>query len=159
VRLAVFNMLNARGLPDENTTVLDAFCGTGALGLEALSRGAGFCAFIDSSRDSLSCARDNAAALKLQEQTLFLHGDACAPPERRDGTAPASLVFIDPPYRKDMAAPALAALAKRGWIAPEALCVIECAADENPALPPSFTEADERIHGDTKIIFCRYNPA
>lgn len=161
VRQAVFNMLLKYGLPAD-AAVLDAFCGTGALGLEALSRGASSCVFIDSSRESLAACRANIESLGAGGRSLVLQRDAVKPGARRevDGV-PAGLVFLDPPYRQGLAVPALAALAAGGWMAPSALCVAECEKGAPCAvaggLPPGFSLLDSRSYGDTQVLTARYD--
>ena len=159
-REAVFNLIeNGRALREAGfvltgASVLDAFCGTGALGLEALSRGAGAVTFLDADRDALNAARDNAETLGEAGQCAFLRGDAAAPPP-----APAAhtLAFLDPPYAKDLVGPALAALAEKGWLADGAVCVVERGVDEAPLdLPEAFASLDSRHYGAAVIDFVRY---
>lgn len=158
VRLALFNILNGRGLPD-GITVIDAFCGTGALGLEALSRGAAACAFLDNGRASLEACRRNIAALKIpEEQALVLNRDMTRPGARPESFAPAALVFLDPPYRRELGAPALSGLAAGGWIAPGALCVCEEAKDAPAPAPDAFETGNSRDYGDTRLHFLTYRP-
>ena len=156
-REALFNILShgdfaAAGLPFAERPVLDAFAGTGAYGLEALSRGAGMAVFIESDREALAALRRNVAALGEGERAQIVAGDATRPP--RAGFA-CALALLDPPYRSGLAAPALAALAAAGWLAPAALVVIEVAAREE--LPPSagFTLLDERVYGAARLVFLR----
>ncbi|HLY44820.1 MAG TPA: 16S rRNA (guanine(966)-N(2))-methyltransferase RsmD [Stellaceae bacterium] len=156
-REALFNILShgdfaAAGLPFAERPVLDAFAGTGAYGLEALSRGAGMAVFIESDREALAALRRNVAALGEGERAQIVAGDATRPPRAAFACA---LAFLDPPYRSGLAAPALAALAAAGWLAPAALVVIEVAAREE--LPPSagFTLLDERVYGAARLVFLR----
>lgn len=153
MRQVIFNMLQKYDLPAD-AVVLDAFCGTGALGLEALSRGAAYCVFIDKSRKSIDCCRENIASLKVDDKTRTVHRDVLTP-GRAEGV-PASLVFLDPPYRKDFIASALVALAAGGWIAPGAVCVAEAEEGARPAAPEGFALLDSRSHGGTEIFFYRY---
>ncbi|MBI4030101.1 MAG: 16S rRNA (guanine(966)-N(2))-methyltransferase RsmD [Proteobacteria bacterium] len=153
MRQVIFNMLQKYGLPAD-AIVLDAFCGTGALGLEALSRGAASCVFIDKSRKSIDCCRENIASLKVDGKTRTVHRDVLTPGSAE--APPASLVFLDPPYRKDFIAPALAALAACGWIAPGAVCVAEAEEGACPAAPEEFALLNSRSHGGTEIFFYRY---
>ncbi|OUJ02078.1 16S rRNA (guanine(966)-N(2))-methyltransferase RsmD [Acetobacter cibinongensis] len=110
--------------------VLDAFAGTGALGLEALSRGAASASFFETDRAALSALRSNIAGCGWKETCTVLPRDVTKPPRARTAC---SLIFIDPPYRQGLPARTLAALAAQGWVADGALAVIETAADE--ALP------------------------
>ena len=165
VREAIFNKLahagwgpgGASAVP--GAAVLDAFCGAGALGLEALSRGAACAVFMDTDRTALDAARDNAVALGEQDRAEFLACDATAPPPAK---APCTLVLMDPPYRSGdapRALTALTALAGRGWIEPGAICVVETAAkDAAPDLPPGFVRLDERSYGAARVTFLRHEP-
>ncbi len=125
VRQALFNMLNARGLV-EDAAVLDAFCGTGALGLEALSWGASCCTFIDKNRTSLELCRRNFAALKSDAQQYFLLKDAAKPGIKPAEIAAANLVFLDPPYKQDLVQQSLKGLIEGGWLARGAHVLVEC---------------------------------
>jgi 16S rRNA (guanine966-N2)-methyltransferase len=133
----------------EGARVCDAFCGTGALGLEALSRGAAHAVFMDSDRSALDMARDNARALGEDQRAKFVLADATRPP-RSD--APCSLVFVDPPYGSGLAAPALNALAKAGWLADGAVAVVEIAAREDFAAPEGFEVLEERRVGAGRFV-------
>jgi 16S rRNA (guanine966-N2)-methyltransferase len=136
--------------------VLDAFAGTGALGLEALSRGAASCLFLDKAAASRAVCTANVASLGATARARVLAADACdpgAPPAAP--FAPCNLVLLDAPYRSGLALRALEALAARGWIAQGAVCVVELARDESPALPASFVLDDERGYGETKFLLAR----
>ena len=157
MRQVIFNMLVKYSLPVD-AVVLDIFCGTGALGLEALSRGATFCAFMDQSRESLQFCRRNVGALGAlgaDGRAALLHKDALKPGTRDDKIPAAGLVFLDPPYRKNLVFPALAALAAGGWIADNAICVAETEEEALSSAPEGFTLLDTRAHGGTKIMFFR----
>jgi 16S rRNA (guanine966-N2)-methyltransferase len=156
-REALFNILShgnfaAAGLPFAGRPVLDAFAGTGAVGLEALSRGASAAAFMEDGRDALTVLRRNVAALGEEERAHVVAGDATRPP-------PAALVcaiaFLDPPYHNGLAAPALAALAAAGWLTADALAVVEVAAREDLPTPDAFAVIDERIYGAARLVFLR----
>ncbi|MGB4058387.1 MAG: 16S rRNA (guanine(966)-N(2))-methyltransferase RsmD [Alphaproteobacteria bacterium] len=151
LRGAIFNILRSREVL-EGATVMDCFCGTGALGLEALSQGVESCVFIDNARDSLNLAKDNAAALKIGEEAIFILKDAGNPGARPEKIPPRTLVFLDPPYRKNLVPLALESLHKGGWLAPAALCVIEVEKEFAANLPPSFEIKDRRIYGETALI-------
>jgi 16S rRNA (guanine966-N2)-methyltransferase len=156
-REALFNILShgdfaAAGLPFADETVLDAFAGTGALGIEALSRGAARAVFIETDRAAVAALRRNLAALDEEDAADIIAGDATRPPRARGACA---LAFLDPPYRSGLAAPALTALAGVGWLAPAALAVVEIAAVEEFAPPPGFTMIDERRYGAARLIFLR----
>jgi 16S rRNA (guanine966-N2)-methyltransferase len=154
-REALFNILShgelaAGGIPFAEAVVLDAFAGTGALGLEALSRGAVEAVFIEQDREALAILRKNIAALDEGGRTRVIPGDASRPPRAISGCA---VAFLDPPYRSGLAAPALAALAAAGWLPPGALAIVELAAREELAPPPGFTILDERKYGAARLVF------
>jgi len=154
VREAVFNVLAhapfAAGAL-RSGVALDAFCGTGAMGLEALSRGVGACVFLDTDLAALKLAERNAAACGETARARFLLTDATRPPRP---PAVAALAFLDPPYASTLAAPALAALAAGGWFEAGALCVVETGAGFAP--PAGFTPLDERRYGRARIAFLRW---
>jgi len=164
VREAVFNLLLHAGFAQridgatvlDGARVLDAFCGTGALGLEALSRGAASVAFLDNAPASLAVVRRNLALLGEADAATVVRGDCVRPPAAPPAIlSAADLVFLDPPYRQGLVAPALSALAERGWIAPGALCVVEEAADTPPDLPDGWAFLDMRTYGETTVTFAR----
>lgn len=137
----------------EGARVLDVFAGTGAFGLEALSRGAAHASFIEKDRAALAALRANIAALGEEARAAVLPGDALHPPPP---AAPVMLAFLDPPYGEDLAAPALAALAASGWLAPGALAVVELAARQKLAAPESFTLLEDRRYGAARLVFLRF---
>ncbi len=156
-REALFNILShgdfaASGLPFAARPVLDAFAGSGALGLEALSRGASAAAFIEEDREALAALRRNVAALGERDRAQIVAGDARRPPRAAMACA---VAFLDPPYRSLLAAPALGALAAAGWLTPDALVVIEVAAREELPMPGGFTMIDERVYGAARLVFLR----
>jgi len=155
VRQAIFNMLLQYGLP-QDAQVLDLFCGTGVLGLEALSRGAQFCTFIDKSPESLRCARQNIKTLGLDARCKSLQKDSTKLGERALNYIPANLVFIDPPYRQALALPALMAATTHGWLAPGALCVIESEKETDLYVPEVLSLVKRKTYGDTQIVICSY---
>jgi 16S rRNA (guanine966-N2)-methyltransferase len=130
--------------------VLDVFAGTGALGLEALSRGAASAAFIESGRPALAALRANIAACGAGELCRVVVGDALSPPR---GSA-CGLVFLDPPYGQGLVPLALAALAEAGWVAPGALVIAEVAAAERP--PTEAPLLAERRHGAARLCIWRH---
>ena len=154
--LAHGRMARADGTsPIAGAVVLDAFCGTGALALEALSRGAERAILIDNSPAALNVARANFRALGEEARALLVLADATEPPSRAPAQPAATLAFLDPPYRSGLGAQALAALDARGWIAPEAVVVVESEARGAFAPPDGFTLLDERRYGKAKIRFLR----
>jgi 16S rRNA (guanine966-N2)-methyltransferase len=159
-REALFNVLIHRCGRDGRfslvgATVLDAFAGTGALGLEALSRGARHAVFLD--RDA-GTVRDLAVRVTdwgVAEETTVLRADTTRPPARSDGVAPASLVFLDPPYGMGLPGPALMALVEAGWLAPGALCVVETDRGEALPVPDGFDLIDDRVQGRARLRILR----
>lgn len=154
VRGALFNMLNSRGYV-ANAVVMDVFCGTGALGLEALSQGAAFCTFIDKSRPSLDLTKRNIAALKEEGRSKTVLADGAKTPTRADDVAPATLVFLDPPYGKNLVLPTLDSLIVQGWLADGCICVIEESSIITP--PENFETIAQKEYGDTYITVMRYS--
>ena len=156
-REALFDILMHGRLSDgpayEDAIVLDAFAGTGAFGLEALSRGARFVTFLEKDRAARAVLKENIASLGETQHAAILSGDATRPPRT---TGPCSLAFLDPPYREDLAAPALAALAKSGWLAENALVIVELAAREDFEVPDGFALLDERRYGAARFVFLKY---
>lgn len=153
VREAIFNLLinGGPGNPVAGARVLDLFAGTGALGLEALSRGAVWASFVDDGAAAGALLRDNIGRMRVEAQTEVIRRDATAP-GRVVGEA-FSLVFLDPPYGKGLGARALAACAAGGWIGPGAMIVAE---DNAPlAAPPGFAPLDSRRYGDTVVSMLR----
>ena len=154
LREALFNVL-AHAYDDavEDAVVLDLFAGTGALGFEALSRGAARAVFVDEGRQAGSLIREGIAALGCGDRARLIQRDAT-----RLGPAPeaASLVFCDPPYRKNLAPAARAAAAAGGWLSAGALVLVEEAAEAGPVLPPGFSELQRRPYGETAVTFARF---
>ena len=154
LREALFNVLtHAYDDAVEDAVVLDLFAGTGALGFEALSRGAARAIFVDEGRQAGALIREGIAALGCETRARLIQRDAT-----RLGPAPdaASLVFCDPPYRKGLAPAALAAAAAGGWLSPGALVLVEEAAEAGPVLPPGFAELERRSYGETAVTFGRF---
>ena len=152
VRESLFNILQHRdwNAPIRDARVLDAFCGTGALGLEALSRGAAHATFMDNDSDAIAFCRRNIDALGEDARSVLLLGD-CLRPVRP--FKPCTLLLADPPYRKELAVPALAALGDAGWIARGAVCVLETGIREAAEPPPGFRMLDERRYGAARLLF------
>jgi 16S rRNA (guanine966-N2)-methyltransferase len=153
-RQAIFNILGHGAFAVQGSRVLDAFAGSGALGLEALSRGASRALFLDNAPAALAAIRTNIDKLDIADWAESLRVDATRPPACP--RPPADLVFLDPPYGQDLATPALTALSTQGWIAPDALCVVEIGAAETLAAPPGFILEDERRYGAAKVLFLRF---
>lgn len=152
VRESLFNVLQGGrfGDPITGARVLDLFAGTGALGLEALSRGAAHATFVDSGRVAQKLIKDNISKLRRQSDTTVLGIDSKHLPKG----AACDLIFLDPPYNQNLGGPALAAALANGWIGPEALIVWEeCRAQIAPA---GFTSLDQRRYGDTWVNLMRH---
>lgn len=136
----------------ENATVLDGFAGTGAMGLEALSRGAARVFFLEQDRAALQALRANIAGCKAEDACRVIAGDVTALPPT---AAPCSLVFLDPPYGKGLVPRALAALQAKGWIAPGALIIAETGRDEEAVMPAGFKVISTRDHGAARLSAVR----
>lgn len=156
VRQAIFNVLAHNdfgvGFTIEGARVADLFAGTGAMGIEALSRGASFCAFIDDSPESRALIRENVEALGLTGVTKIWRRDATQLGKANDHY---NLVFLDPPYHKGLIAPALTSLLEGTWPAPDAIIVAELAVDDDSPCTDDFTLLDDRTYGDTRVLFLR----
>lgn len=155
VRQAIFNILahNDFGAPLEGARVADLFAGTGAVGIEAISRGASFCLFVEDAAESRALIRQNVEALGLTGATKIWRRDATdlGPP---GAGGPFEYVFLDPPYRKDLLAPALRSLHEGGWLSPNAVLIAECAEDER-VIAEGFEILDERVYGETRVAVLR----
>jgi 16S rRNA (guanine966-N2)-methyltransferase len=155
LRESLFNILaHAYGDPIANARVLDLFAGTGALGIEAISRGASYALFVDDGVEARALLRDNTQSLGLGGVTRIFRRDAT-----KLGPAhplePFSLAFLDPPYGKGLAEKALNAARDGGWLAPEALIVVEEATDAAFKAPEGFVELERRQYDDSELIFLR----
>ena len=139
----------------EGASVLDGFAGTGAMGLEALSRGAARAFFMEQDRAALAALRTNITACKAGDACRVIAGDVTAPPV---AAAPCSLVFLDPPYGKGLVPRALAALQAKGWIAPGGLIIAETGRDEENAIPSGFEVLSTREHGAARLSALRALP-
>ena len=148
-REALFNILQGRV---RGARVLDLFAGSGALGLEALSRGADSAVFCDSARDACAVIETNIAAVRAAERSRLL---CCGAEEalRRLAGEKFDLVFLDPPYHKGLVDWALSALAAADMLEAEGCIVAETAQDETIALPAAFCLADERKYGKSRLRF------
>lgn len=158
LRESLFNILiHGHDDPVEGARVIDLFAGTGALGLEALSRGARHCLFIEEAAEARALIRRNVEAMKLTGETRIYRRDAT-----RLGAAgthtPFDLAFLDPPYGRSLGEAALASLAAGGWLKTGALAVLEEAAGAEIALPAGFVLLDERSQGISKLLILRYEP-
>lgn len=158
IREALFNILT-HGIDWQGfagASVLDVFAGSGACGLEALSRGAEHATFVDIDGAVLLTIRRNAAAIGEAWSVAMLKLDATRLPTPPGAAkTPSALVFLDPPYESGLASPALQGLAARHWLAPGAIAVVEVAAREPLAVPPVYVALDERIYGAGRLVFLR----
>ena len=155
LRESLFNILtHAYGDPVAGARVLDLFAGTGALGIEAASRGASFVLFVDDGAEARALIRQNVEALGLGGVSRVFRRDAS-----KLGAAhplePFSLVFLDPPYGKGLAEKALVSARDGGWLAPGALIVVEEGADDAFIAPERFEELERRGYDDTEVVFLR----
>jgi 16S rRNA (guanine966-N2)-methyltransferase len=153
LRESVFNILvHAYDDPFQDARVLDLFAGTGALGIEAISRGAAFTLFVDNGAEARALLRNNVEALALGGVTKVYRRDATdlGPAHPME---PFSLVFLDPPYGKGFAEKALASLRDGGWLKPNALLVVEEAKAAGFVAPEGFEELERRAYDDTEFVF------
>lgn len=153
-RESVFNILDSRllkcGLSWSDLKVLDAFAGTGAMGVEAASRGAMSVSFMEKNAEALKSLRANVSAPERDGCRISIYSDVLLPPNVPD---PADIIFMDPPYGKGMVLPAIQALAESGWLVKKTLCVVETERKEDLVLPPLFETHEERVYGKAKISF------
>lgn len=145
VRESLFNVLMGYGMP-HGARVLDMFAGSGALGLEALSRGATHVTFVENGRVGQKLIQDNVAKMKRKADVTLLKTDAT---RLSAAPGPVSLVFLDPPYGMGLGAPAIVSAQAAGWLAPKALIVWEENTPQPP--PPGFALLDQRRYGSTHI--------
>jgi 16S rRNA (guanine966-N2)-methyltransferase len=157
IRESLFNILehgsftSAHGPMPRGITVLDAFAGTGALGLEALSRGAAQVTFMDTDPAAAALIHRNLAACRLTDRAAVQTADAIRPPANRG--EPCGLVLLDAPYGQGLTEAALSALAVAGWIDTDTVVVAELAAKEPFACPDGFAVTDDRRYGVTRLVF------
>jgi 16S rRNA (guanine966-N2)-methyltransferase len=155
LRQAVFNILaHAYGDPVSDARVLDLFAGTGALGIEALSRGAAFTVFVEEAAEARALIRTNVETLQLTGVTKIFRRDATKLGPR-GAFEPFSIVFCDPPYGKGFAEKALASAREGGWLTKDALLVVEEAVEAKFAAPEGYDVLERREYDDTEIIFLR----
>jgi 16S rRNA (guanine966-N2)-methyltransferase len=157
LRESIFDILaHAYGDPVADAQVIDLFAGSGALGLEALSRGAAFTLFVEDDAEARALIRANVDALGVGAAARILRIDAT-----RLGKAPTQygLAFLDPPYNKDLAGPALSALVDGGWLAADAIVVVEEDARAAIAAPSALRVEEERQYGETKIVILMHRAA
>ena len=155
IRESIFNIL-AHRIPD--SVVLDLFAGTGALGIEALSRGASFAFFIDSDKDAVSLIEKNISACRLQDRIKIIRADIVKNNVAlKNGYPPVDLVFMDPPYNKNLIKPALINLSASSILQKNALIIIEHAQTETlPEYVSEYKLSDQRRYGKTLVSFLNY---
>jgi 16S rRNA (guanine966-N2)-methyltransferase len=155
LRESVFNILiHAYDDPITDARVLDLFAGSGALGIEAVSRGAKFTLFVDNGAEARALMRDNVETLGLGGVTKVYRRDATNLGPAHP-VEPFSLVFLDPPYGKGLAEQALASLRDGGWLTPGALLVVEEAKAAGVKETEGFSELERRVYDDTVFVFLR----
>jgi 16S rRNA (guanine966-N2)-methyltransferase len=155
LRESLFNILaHAFGDPVTDARVLDLFAGTGAIGIEALSRGAAFALFVDEAADARALLRENVAALGLGGTSRIFRRDATKLGAAHP-VAPFSLAFLDPPYGRGLATAALTSARSGGWLTGDALIVVEEAVKAQFAPPDGFGEVDRRRYDDSEFVFLR----
>jgi 16S rRNA (guanine966-N2)-methyltransferase len=154
LREALFNIIAHNYESIEDARVIDLFAGTGAMAFEALSRGARFALLVDDGSEARAIIRANVEALGLGGSTRVFRRDA-----RKLGSAPPgqryTLAFLDPPYDKGLAEPALVSLRDGQWLASGALVLIEEMAQADLILPDGYDFIETRTYGDTQVTFCR----
>lgn len=155
-REAIFNILaHAEWAPNlEGARVMDVFAGSGALGFEALSRGAGFCLFVETDEAARGAIRDNVETLGLFGTTRVHRRDAAQLGVRPGSQAEAfNLVFLDPPYRKGLGEKALGALINGNWLSENAIIVFERAADEDDFVTAMWQKINVKTYGAAQVLF------
>jgi len=161
-RQALFNVLqHAPWSPAlDRARVIDVFAGSGALGLEAMSHGAAFCLFVDRDEAARAAIGANVGVLKLGDRARIDRRDATTLSARTTGDGGSfDLAFLDPPYGKALGEAALARLLAGGWLAPDALVVLERGMDDPAPTPAGFEPLDERTWGAARVSFLRVSPA
>jgi 16S rRNA (guanine966-N2)-methyltransferase len=157
IRESIFNIIE-HGISDfslDGIHVLDLFAGTGALGIEALSRGATYCLFVESDAQARAAIRRNIENLGLTGHTKLFRRDATRLGMALNREA-FQLAFLDPPYGKGLSDLALAAADRGGWLAAGAIAIVEDRKDAQLDLPGNFSQVDARSWGDTQVTFARY---
>ena len=153
-REALFDILTAclkqNGQKWKDIVFLDVFAGTGAVGIEALSRGAKKAFFIENNAEALDCIRQNTQGM---DNAVICALDAAFPPFT---SVPADIVFLDAPYYLQLWEKALVALKNNGWLTPQTIIVVEVASKEEGTFPADFEAKGERLYGKNKLLFCRF---
>ena len=154
VKENIFNILENLGIGNSisGARVLDVFCGTGAMGIEAISRGASFCHFIDKSLISRQITLDNVRSLSCEKETQFILKNIL-----EIGTCEhekADVIFLDPPYKKKIAEESIQKLLKFGWIDENTLIILE--KGKNEIFKSNINLIDKRVYGNTEILFLKF---
>ncbi|MFP3944060.1 MAG: 16S rRNA (guanine(966)-N(2))-methyltransferase RsmD [Alphaproteobacteria bacterium] len=159
VREALFNLL-AHGIrPLEGARVLDLFSGSGALGLEALSRGASYCLFVDEAAAARAAIRRNVEELGLTGRTRIFRRDATKLGDLpANAGGPFDVIFCDPPYGRGLGIRALESAARGGWASPNAVAVLEESAKADIPVPEGWRQIERRVYGDTAVTVFEINP-
>lgn len=155
-REAIFNILSHGEFGRDEVlkgTVLDLFCGSGALAIEALSRGAEKVILVDIKQEHLDIARQNIAKIGEEANASFLRADSTNPPPAR---VACQLAFLDPPYGSGLSLKTLKNIVKNGWLADGAIVVLEADKKEDIPIEGSFELISERLYGKCKLLFLRY---
>lgn len=157
-REALFDILtHAHWSPGlDQMRVMDLYAGAGALGFEALSRGAAHVTFVEQSRVALALLRQNAAHLGVTDQVAILGVDVAA--LRTPPAQPIDIAFLDPPYGKGLAPIGLARLRAPGWLSPDAIAIVETSIADEWTTPEDWTLLDERRYGKARLTMLRLNP-
>ncbi|WP_286830324.1 MULTISPECIES: 16S rRNA (guanine(966)-N(2))-methyltransferase RsmD [Kordiimonas] len=151
MRERLFSMLMHGRYPDmTDAVVADIFAGTGALGLEALSRGAARVTFVEQARPSVACINANIGTLGVSDQATILAKNATNLPP---ANAPCDFIFMDPPYRQGLVRPTLDSILAQGWLSEDGVIVCEQAADEPIDIPDALNVVDDRSQGQQRILF------
>lgn len=160
-REGLFNLLQHRdNFSFEGARIVDLFAGSGAFGFEAMSRGGAFCLFVEMDAAARGAIRDNIEALSLFGDTRLHRRSATTLGPKPAGVGPAfTLAFLDPPYGKNYAEPALESLLSGGWVVPGAMIIVEQGEKEEPVCADGYREIDRRHYGAAQIGLYRVAPA
>ena len=151
MRERIFSMLQHTRYPALNgAQVMDVFAGTGALGLEALSRGATHVTFVEKSPKSIALLNKNIAAMKVELDTTLIKSRATS---LKPAATPCNFIFMDPPYGRDLLVPSIACLLEGGWLADGGVIIAEMKSDEALEIPSGLTLIDERKQGIQRVVF------
>lgn len=156
-RESLFNILAHRYHADlMGAKVLDIFAGSGALGLEALSRGAESLCLVEQDKEAIAAIKKNVLACYAQDRVRIMQENAL---HLKKGDKGANLIFIDPPYHQGLVAPLLDVLVKKEWLADQALLILEMGPGDQVEIPILFEKLDQRKWGKAEILFLRFNAA